>query len=225
MNEFQRVGGIAALVMAGTFVIGFALLVTLLDGTGFGSEDPVAAVGFLADNQSVLSVWYLTIYVVFGIALVVTSLALHQRLRDRSPALSQIATAFGLIWAGLVLASGMIAVVGMGVVVDLYATNPDQAGSVWLAIESVQFGIGGGIEIVGALWVFLLSWTMFRLGELPRALSFLGLAVGAAGMITLVPALELFGAVFGLGLIVWFVWTGVTMVRSDPETVRLTDTA
>ena len=64
------------------------------------------------------------ICVVFGVALVVLALALHARLKGGSSALVQIATVFGLIWAGLVIASGMISNIGMNNVVALYAKDP-----------------------------------------------------------------------------------------------------
>ena len=48
----------------------------------------------------------------FGVFLVVLALALYERLKAGSPALVQMATAFGLIWAGLAIASGMIVNVG-----------------------------------------------------------------------------------------------------------------
>ena len=82
--------------------------------------DPVQNAAFLADNQTVMFVWYLTIYVVFGVFLVALALALYERLKAGSPAMAQTATAFGLIWAGLMFASGMVANIGSGVVVDLY---------------------------------------------------------------------------------------------------------
>jgi len=65
--------------------------------------------------------------VVFGVVLVVLALALNARLKDGSPAIVQTATAFGLIWAGLVIASGMIANIGNSTVVELYSENQDQA--------------------------------------------------------------------------------------------------
>ena len=79
-------------------------------------------------------------------------------------------------------------------------------------------GLGGGNEIVGGLWVLLVRWAALRAGELPRLLNDLGLVLGVAGILhTAVPALETLGAVFGLGLIVWFVWLGIVMLRSNPS--------
>ena len=219
MNSLQKMGSVAALVMAATFVVGLAVFLGVLTPAGYFEEGvtPVEKVAILANNHAIASISYLIAYVVFGIFLVVLSLALYERLKAGSPAMAQTATAFGIIWAGLVIASGMVAVIGIGTVVDLYSNDPAQAGPVWLAIESVQRGVGGEIEIVGSLWVLLVSAAALRAGELPRALNYFGVVIGVAGLLTVVPALEALGPVFGLGLIVWFVWVGIFLWRSNPS--------
>ena len=220
MSNLQKMGGVAALIEATTFVVGFMLLFTLLVPAGYFAADVdlIQNGAFLVDNQVIMYLWYLTIYVVFGVFLVVLALALYERLKDGSPAMAQIATAFGMIWASLVIASGMVANIGTGVVVDLYSTDPTQAASVWLAVNSVVTGLGGGNEIVGSLWVLLVSWAALQGGALPRLLNYFGVVVSVAGIVTTVPALaalEVFGAIFGLGLIVWFVWLGIVMFRGS----------
>ena len=212
MNDQQKVGGVSALIMAGTWVVGMVLLFTLLAPFGTGDEDPA----FLADNQAIIYIWNLIIYLVFGVFLVVLVLALFERLKTGSPAMVQTATVFGLIWAGLMFASGMVFNIGMETVLDLYGKDPAQAESVWLAVNSVHLGLGGGNEIVGALWVLLVSWAALRAGGLPRALNYLGVLAGVSGILTLVPALEMMGVIFGLGSIVWFVWVGIVMLRGSP---------
>jgi hypothetical protein len=192
-------------------VVGLGLFFTLLAPTeDFG---PGQFVAFLADNQALLHIWHLIIYVVNGVFLVVLALALYERLKAGSPAMAQTATAFGLIWAGLVIASGMLIINDLGVVVDLYGQDSARAASVWLTLSSVEEGLGGGVELPGGLWVLLLSWAALRAGGLPRALNYLGVVIGAAGLLTVVPALDALEAVFGLGFIVWFVWVGIVMLR------------
>jgi len=220
MKSLQKLGGVAALIMAGAFVVGFVFLVTLLANYGSLDVDPVQNVDFLMENQALVYLWHLIIYVVFGVFLVILTLALYERLKAGSPAMAQTATAFGIIWAGLMFASGMVANIGAGIVVDIYAygRDPAQAGSLWLALQFVVEGLGGGNEIVGGLWVLLASWAALRAGGLPRVLNYLGLVVSVSGLLTVVPALgELGGAVFGLGSIVWFVWLGIVMLRRGPS--------
>jgi len=215
ISDLQKLGGISALIEAALYVTGFALFLTILNPSGY--EGHVQRVAFLAENQVAAYIGNLLIYVVFGVVLVVLALALHARLKDGSPAIMQTATAFGLIWAGLVIASGMIANVGNATVVGLFSENQDQAVLLWLALGTVQEALGGGNEIVGGLWVLLLSWAALRSDRLPKVLNYLGVLVGLAGILTVVPAFAVLMDVFGLSQIVWFAWLGVVMLRESPS--------
>ena len=218
MLATQKIGGIAAIGAAMTFVVGFWLYFALLIPAAYGSlkVDPREHVAFLVANRSTMYAWNLVIYVVFGVCLVVLALALYQRLKAAAPSLMQSATVFGIIWATLVIAAGMVANIGTGVVTALHATNPAQAATVWLAFYVVLNGLGGGNEIVGGLWVLLVNAAALRTRGLPRPLSWFGLLVSICGLLTAVPALKDLGAAFGLGLIAWFVWVGVVLIRSRP---------
>ena len=219
MNDLQKTGGVAALILAATFVVGLGLFFALLEPKGFGTGDvdPGQFVAFLVDNQAIMYIWNLIIYVVFGFFMVVLALALYERLKAGSPAMAQTATAFGLIWATLAIASGMLIMSDLGVVVDLYAKDPAQAASVWFVLNSVETGLFSSYEIPGGLWVLLVSWAALRAGGLPRALGYLGVVIGVAGLLTVVPTGDALNAVFGLGSIVWFVWLGIVMLRGSPS--------
>ena len=212
--NLQRMGGIAGIIAALTWLFGFALFVTTFEPLTTGDLSTVETVEFLKDNQTMFYIWNLVIYVLFGIVQAVLTLAIHERLKDSAPALSQIAAALGLIWSALVIGSGMVANIGAATVLDMYTVNPDQAGTVWAAIDAVGRGIGGGNEIVGGLWVATLSLAAMR-GGLPKSLNIAGMIFGAAGVVTLVPMLTDVGALFGLGLIVWYIWCGVVILRNS----------
>lgn len=215
MAQQQRIGGIAALSAAATFIIGIVMFATVLSDYTTGDPTPSESVAFLADNQTAFQIWNIVIYILFGIALVPLALALHERLTANSSPIVPIATAFGIIWATLVIGTGMIANIGLGTVVDLQDSDPAGAASVWSTLDAVQNGLGGGNEIVGGLWVLLISWAALQAQRLPTALCYLGVVSGVAGLVTIVPAFEVIGAVFGLGLIVWFAWVGAVMMRSE----------
>ncbi|MCB0075932.1 MAG: DUF4386 family protein [Anaerolineales bacterium] len=217
MRYSQRWGGIAALTEAAAYAFGIGLGFTTLAPFLTNTLGPVEMVAFLADHQDLFYLWNQIILVLFGIALVVLVLALHARLQDGAPALMQSATAFGLIWAGLVLAAGMVFNIGTATVTALYSTDPAQAGSLWVAIDAVQTGLGGGNEIVGGLWTLLVSVAALRSGGLPKALNILGILAGAAGLVTVLPGLTDVGALFGLGQLVWFAGLAVVMLRTSPQ--------
>jgi len=212
MKNLQKIGGIAALYAGLAFVVGMVGFLAVVDVESVA--DPVGQIALMADNLAFLYIMYLIVYVIWGGFMVVLSLALYERLKDGAPAIMQIATAFGIIWSGVIIANGMIHNNGMQNVVDLYATDPAQAGTVWLAIGSVLDGLAGGNEALGGMWILLLSWAALQTEKMPKVLNYLGAVVGAAGIVSLVPALaEIFIMIFGLGQIVWFIWLGIVMLR------------
>lgn len=157
-------------------------------------------------------------YVFFGFALIVLSLALYDRMKSGTPALMQVATAIGIVWAGSLIASGMSANAGLSTVVALYAQDPVQAVLTFQAIESITNGLGNANgEILGGALTLLVSLAALRAGGLPKALNILGVLVGAVGIITIIPALNALVALFGLGQIIWFVWLGIVLLRTQPR--------
>ena len=104
---------------------------------------------------------------------------------------------------------------GMTTVVALAKTDPAQARLVWQSIEPVAQALGGaGGEILGGLWVLLVSVVALRSGALPRLLGWFGVVIGVAGLASVVPPLHDAAIVFGLLLIAWFVWVGVALMTT-----------
>ena len=225
MKNMQRMGGIAALIAAATNLLGIVVFVTLLapKGLDFTNSDPSRTVALLADNQAAMRLWYQIIYLAFGVSLIFLSLALYERLKAGSPMLAQVVTSFTLIWAVLVMVVGTLSINDLNTVVRLFGQNPAQAATVWLTLGTVETGLGagGGETMVSALWFLLLGWASLRIGEFPRLLNYLGLAIGLVGVLSVVLASANLMSVYGLGLIIWFVWLGIVMMRSSgKETER-----
>jgi hypothetical protein len=209
----QKVGGLAALYLAAAYLVAMPFFLVIVKYQDV--VDPVAKVALLVRNHDSMRIMYLITYVILGLVLAVLALALHARLKDGAPALAQAATAVGLIWAVVLVASGMVFNAGAAAVVGLHGTDPAQAVAAWQAIEPVAQGLGGsGGEVLGGLWVLLVSVAALRTGRLPKVLNWLGVVIGAAGLLSVVPALKDVGIGFGLLQIVWFVWLGVVMVRT-----------
>jgi hypothetical protein len=93
------------------------------------------------------------------------TLALHQRLTELAPSTAQLLAVVGYVRAGLLLASVIVFKYGMGAVVRLYATAPDQAVSAWQAIEPMAEALGGagggildwtdetGVQVFRSFWI------------------------------------------------------------------------
>ena len=214
MKNLQKLGGFAALYLAVAYLTGMVLFLVVLDYLSI--TDPAQKVALLVGMPMVTFVTNLLMYVFFGVVLIILALALYDRLKSGAPASMQVATAIGIIWAGSLIASGMVANAGIAPVVALYATDPAQAALLWQGIETVANGLGNfNGEILGGLWALLVSLAALRTGGLPRGLNILGLLVGAVGIISLVPGLtDLMTGIFGLSQIIWFVWLGIVLLRS-----------
>ena len=214
----ERAGAIGGLVAAVTFIFGIALYVTSLSDYVDGDPTPADRAEFLLGHQGTLYVWYLVIFLVFGTAIIPLGRALHGRLSDVSPLLADISAVFAYIWAGLMFATGMISNIGITAVADLYETDPAAAEALSASIDTVADGLGGGNELVGGMWILLVSVAAWGTRRLPTGLNIVGLASGAAGLVTLIPGLSDVGIVFGLGSIVWFAWAGIALLRTVDST-------
>lgn len=216
MTTLHRWGALAAFTGAASYVVGFALLATLLAPAGYGSSDadPAAIVAFIAGANGVVTLWNLVIYVVNGIALGILAVALADRLKPYAPALAQTSLVFGIVWTTLVIGAGMLANVGNAAALAHYPADPDQAALLWEIFYTVETGLGGGNEIVGAVWALVLGAGMLRTGLFPRPLGAFSLLIGCAGLATIMPAAsDIAGAIFGLGYIAWFAWVGICLLR------------
>lgn len=215
MNTLQKAGGVSALLEAVIYISAFVFFGAFWS---FPTDaDAVQKFYFLAENQTILSIVNFIMYVLFGMLLAVLVLALHERLKTQTPTLSKLSAMFGGIWVGLVIASGMISNIGLAAAIELSIKDPEQAMTLWQVIYAVVEGIGGGNEIVGGLWVLLLSIAAIKGQVLQKSLNYLGVFVGIVGILTVYPA-EVFTEIFGVSQIVWFSWLGISMLSDSKKT-------
>ena len=208
----QRAGGVAALYLAVAYLVAMPYFLIVVDYPSL--TDPAQKVAALVEHQSSMYAMHLLTLVIFGIVLAGLTLALWKRLAG-SPTIAAAGCAVGLIWAAMLVASGLVFNFGAGTVVDLHATSPTQATAAWQAIEPVADGLGsGGGELLGGLWVLLVSVAALRTATLPRALNWLGILIGVAGIASVIPVLLDARYLFGLLQILWFIWLGVAMLRT-----------
>ncbi len=203
----KDLGGYAAAVCGATYVVGFAVLATVLAPMGYGTTgiDADAVVAFIHANPSVILSFNTIIYVVNALALAVLVMAMRTRLAAQGSTVADLTMALGLLWAALVLGAGMIGNVAAEQAAHLFVTDPAAAAERWHVLHSVELGLGGGNEIAGGAWILLVSVAAWQTRALPGMTYALGVLVGLAGLTTIVPAIgDVTGAVFGLGAIAWF---------------------
>ena len=112
----QRAGGVAALYLAAAFLVSMPYFLIVVNWASL--VDSAQKVTALVANQNSMYVMYLVTYVVFGIVLAVLALALWKRLAG-SPSIAAVSGAVGLIWACMLVASGLVFNYGAAAVIDL----------------------------------------------------------------------------------------------------------
>jgi hypothetical protein len=213
-------GGIAALYIAAAYAAAIPYFLIVVDYPSV--VDPAEKLALLREHYGSMYAMHFVVYELVGIALVVLSLALHDRLQAGARVLARLSTVLGLLWAGTLLASSMVFNYGMGEVIKLYDVSPDQAIWTWQVIEAVAQGVGGaGGELLGGLWMLSVSAAAWHARALPRAAIVLGLVIAAVGLASKVPPVHSLGVVFGVLQIVWFSSIGALLLRrsswSDPD--------
>jgi hypothetical protein len=214
MKSLQKVGGIAALIAAATYIFAMGLVVSMLKpmaDSGIGFQEYMA---FLIANKPLVFLWHFSMYFINGSCLVVLVLAIYERLKDYSPALARIASSFGFIWTAFVFLSGLITNYGIETLITLYGKNQAQAEALKTALDTITLGIDSSDKLLGCLWVGLVSLAAFTHKAFPKTFNIFGLAISAAGLIgTTIPSLVSVSYLFGIGAIVWWLAVGIQMLR------------
>ena len=82
---------------------------------------------------------------------------------------------------------------------------PSHAATVWVGMSAVLAALVGRVEMVGGIWMLLVTWGTVLAGRLPRALNALGVVVGVAVSSPLSRRSRGWGLVFG-----WVRWCGLS---------------
>lgn len=207
----RRAGGVAALYLALALLGAIPYFLLVVDYPG--ATTAADKVALVVEHYPSMYAVYLASYVLFGFAVAVLALALHDRL-GRDSFTVRVATTVGLLWSFALVTCGMVFTYGMTTVVDLHATEPAHAVRTWRAVETVAMALGGaGGELLGGTWVLLLSLVALRTAALPRFLGWLGAVIGVVGLASVVPPLHDATVAFGLLQIAWFLGVGLTLLR------------
>jgi len=220
--SIQKWGGIAALMEALIYIFGFALFFGVL-GTS-ESNTPERYLELLIKNRDIYFVGYLVIGILFSFLLIILVQSIYHRLKHASPEVMKFTAIVGYLWVFMVLSSSVIFLTSLGSLAKYHVLNPEQALVIYHTVSIIVDALGGGIEIVGAMWVITISYVGLKYKIYNCLLHYWGFFVGIAGFLTLFsgfsflstnPFFELTTAIFGLGQILWFLLLGVLMLKES----------
>jgi hypothetical protein len=213
MLSFQKTTGIAAILLAFTYIVAFVY---------FGAfwsfphdADAATKMAYLAQEQMNLYTVTFIIYILFGCILSMLVLGLQIQLEPLKSNFKYLVGLFGIVWVSLVIASGMIANTGLAHAIEMSATDPQSALETHTLFALIANSIGGGNEIVGGLWVVIFSTLALKANVMHRNLHYLGLFVGWVGILTVYPA-SILTEIFGVSQIIWFLYLGIAILKLKP---------
>ncbi|MBL52866.1 MAG: hypothetical protein CL590_03090 [Alteromonadaceae bacterium] len=217
MLSSNQLAGTASMLMALIYVCAFVYFGAMVSFPASNEADVVMA--FVTQNVNALWIAYFTIYVIFGVLLAVVVIAIDDILsscvNQTQNRLLRMGSLFGKIWVCLVIASGMIATIGMSHAVSLTAVSNEEAYRLWGVVSMLVESLGGGNELVGGVWVLLTSITALKQRMFGNTVNYTGCFVGLAGIATIYPA-EVFTEIFGITQIIWFIAIGVSLIKRSP---------
>lgn len=222
MNNLQKAAGISAIFEALIYIVAFVYFGAFWAYPSEGTA--LEKMAYLAENQLAFSMIYFLMYAVFGIFLAVLVVGLHEKLKPTNDPIVKVGSVFGVVWVVLVIASGMLANIGLSHAISLMDLSTEKAFDMWRMISVLVESLGGGNELVGGLWVLLVSIAALKAKEFSQGLNYLGLIVGVFGIATIYPE-EVLTEIFGITQILWFVWLGLSMLRQSHASKPIQPTA
>ena len=210
-TAFIRAGGIAAIGMALCYISVAVIFFGVLDVPA--GLDSLGRLQYLQQEYSWVASGYGIGYLLFGVLLAILLQALQQALPDKQSAIAGLAERFGNVWLVLMMASGMAALIGLDMTLRLLDSSTEQALALYNTGNLLTNALGGGIELVGGLWVLLLSIAGLQQQRFAKALHLLGLIVGSLGILTVLHSVPYLKDAFGITQLIWFIWLGTALLR------------
>ncbi len=212
MKSYAKLAGATSIVIALIYLIAFIYFGAIWSFPYDGN--PGEQMTYLAENQLPFSAINFLMYVIFGCFLSFLVVTLYEELKHTDNVIVSIGAVFGVIWVGLVIASGMLSTIGLNQSLKMMSDGTSVAFNTWNIVSLIVESIGGGNELVGGAWVLLLSIAALKGQMYSRYLNYFGLFVGVAGLSTVYPN-EIFTEIFGIFQMVWFVWLGLNLLNTD----------
>jgi hypothetical protein len=206
--KLQKIGGFGSIASALIGVSYLMIVRFVYPRLGlFGPSDRADPIkGITAENASPITFFLLNLdLILWSMAFILIILALRERMRTNAPNVMRIALIGVSTTYALMLAAGLIGIVGMPSIVSA------KDASAYRALMGVCFGlIVAGDHATG--WALLLiGWAALKTGGLPRILSYFSVLVGIAFILDFAAKPLLPVSLFLC--ILWNVWLGVVLLR------------
>ncbi|ADZ92398.1 hypothetical protein [Marinomonas mediterranea] len=207
-----KLSGYLSLIQGAIFLISILWYVILLMPIGVELRAlSVDQLALITEHKGMLQLFYGIAYVLFALLLVGLNIAICKV--DNTSIMNNIALIMGSIWSGFLLGCGLLVIASFEYIAMPHSDNSIKL-NLLMFVSVIVEAIGGGNELVGGIWVASISISLKKACHIGSSQCLLGLAIGVIGIMTVVPSLGELGALFGIGMIVWFAALGVTQLKS-----------
>src|SRR5688572_26188391 len=155
MQAVQRLGGWAALVQAGLFLLTLVFIFGLLPNQGIADPaalaDPARVLPSAAQSPVVPLLHWLD--VPFAVATTVIVLVMHERLHSTGALKVRLATVSGTAAAIILLLLGMVGYVALRQLAGLYAQNQAGAAAAYLSLNALMSSLQSANTFAYGWWL------------------------------------------------------------------------
>ncbi len=214
MDKKAKIGGFSALYMAVAYLIGITIFLFVLNYPSI--TEPSDKIKLLESSSGVIIITNLIMYIFFGFVLIAFVLTVRDLLKEKCKFVADISAIIGIIWGGLLIASGMVSNAGIKPALEIFSSNPELGANFWLGIEAVANGLGGANgEILGGIMTLLISMASIKSGIFNKAINILGIVTGIFGILSLIPLLVDLTGLFGITQMLWFIFVGIKLLKNQ----------
>ncbi len=215
-RRLEKLGGLAAIYGALVYLLTMTVFLLVLDYPSL--TNPADRAAMIINHQGLVIILHWLSYILFGLALTVLSFALFKTIHLKDASGMIFATIFAVIWATLLIASGLIFNHGAAAVAALHIADPEQAVLLWQGIEVISSALSfADGELLGGLWMVLVGVSAGKSGHFHKFLNLLAVGVGFLGILSIVPFLNILSALFGLGQLIWFIGIGISLLKGTAK--------
>jgi hypothetical protein len=207
--KLQKIGGCGSIASALIGAMALLIVGLVFPRLGIVSPgdrfDPIKGINAESASPTAFLLFNLDL-ILWGMAFILIILALRERMQANEPNLMRMALIGVSATYALMLAAGLVSILGMPSIVT--AKDP----SAYRALMGVYFGLMVGGDHAAGWAVLLTGWAALKTRALPRILGYLSVLVGIVFIIEF--AAKPLMPVGLLLSILWGIWLGVVLLRS-----------
>lgn len=212
-RQFVQAGALSALGMALCYVALFVIYGAILPASS--NVNVTDKINSISENRMLFKWTYLIGYVLFSGFLCICIQVTHRLYASHSSLIINTASLFGIFWAVVLLSTAMIGLTHLELMHTSLQEDPSTTEILFHSASLLEESLGGGIELLGGVWVMLLGLGGLRYKLFSRAFSWFSILKGVVGICTLVLSDSILRELFGITGIVWFVWLGTILWKTN----------